>query len=83
MFWRNWSIKVKITVVSVAVPLVLFTCLVTLWSRDYRNEVNESIESEAYSVVLAADGARQNMEALWSNGMFSPKVLRQWIDEGK
>ncbi len=83
MSWKSWSVKTKITVVSIVVPLVLFSTLIVFWAQGERQSIDENMVNKARSVALAADGARQSMEQLWTDGTFTPQNLRTWVEQGK
>ncbi len=82
MFWNKWSVKTKITVVSVGVPALLFVALFGMWASEERTSVDQQYVEKARSVLLSAEGTRTAMEQLWHDGMFSVADLREKIDAG-
>lgn len=83
MNWSKLSIRTKITVTSLLLPTVLFGAVFTLYVRDERIKINNSIEDKARSVALAAHGTRTTMEQSWIDGVFTTEMLREWADRGE
>ena len=67
MKWSRMSIRTKITVVSVALPTVLFISLFALWARDERTKVDLRFADKARTVALSAEGTRSAVERSWES----------------
>ena len=83
MNWAKFTIRTKITVVSIVLPAVLFVSLFAVWATDERAKINDKALDKARSVALAASGARQTMEENWEQGVFTGQMLREWAERGE
>jgi len=83
MNWSKLSIRIKITLVSVLLPTVLFVGVLSLVYHHDKNVIRADYVSKARAVTLSADGARAAMEENWAKGVFTQQMLRSWGERGE
>ena len=77
------SLTTKILLV-VACPVFALGVLLSLaYNRSAESQVQQQYVDKARSVVLSAESMREEMAAKWTQGIFTPEMLRQWANEGK
>jgi len=77
------SVRTKITIASLGIPTVLFVSMFVFWISNERAQTREAMKNMARSVVLAAEGVRENMESKWDQGVFDIMELSEWAADGQ
>ncbi len=83
MNWAKLSIRVKITVVSVLLPTLLFAGVFSYVYHHDQGVVRDEYVAKARAIALSADGARTAMEENWAKGVFTQEMLRDWGERGE
>ncbi len=73
----------KIMVLGIGQLVVLAALLFWFNYAETRARVRQEFSNEARSVVLMAEGVRNEMGAKWRLGLITPEMLRTWAQQGQ
>jgi methyl-accepting chemotaxis protein len=80
---KNWSIQQKVVVFQLLFSLGLVGILFVIYAWSSRADTMAAYVDKARTVALAAESARQEMEAKWSMGLFSAAQLAEYGSRGE
>lgn len=78
----NLSIKPKIVILSVVLPLLLVASLLSIY---YVNEKDKNLDfliDKARTICLTSEAVRIEMERQWDRKIFTTEKLKKWKEEG-
>ena len=76
------SLSQKILLIGVVLPGVVLSFLLVAYSNDAKEKAIQNGVDKSRTICLAVEAARLQAEKQWECGIFDPKQLRQWADEG-
>ncbi len=72
---RNWSIQQKIVTTVLVFTGAFVAVLFILYAIQFRHETINAQVEKARAITLAAESAREEMEARWNEGIFTRQML--------
>jgi len=79
----QWSLRKKLIAIAFILPTLLVMVLLSLYYRQSREKTIESFVEKARAINLTVESVRQEMEAQWADGLYSPQTLREWAKAGE
>jgi methyl-accepting chemotaxis protein len=79
---RNWSIQTKIVSMLVLFTVVLLAVLFWLYAINEQDKMIKRYVDTARVAVLTVEGTRDEMEVKWRQGIFTPKMMREFAEAG-
>ncbi len=77
------SLRTKIVALGCLQLIVMAGVLFGLYYREAGNKAREAYVDKAHSVVLTAEGAREQAAKLWDQGVLNSENLREWAEAGQ
>ncbi len=79
----SMNLRKKLVVIGTVQLVLVAAVLMGLSFRKANENVRKQYVDKARSVVLTAEGTREQMGKKWDSGVFTAKQLRAWADDGK
>ena len=79
----SWSLRRKIVVLGVILPTLLLAVLFSMYYIQFQRNTIDSVVQKARAICLTSESIREGMEHKWAMGMFTPEMLRTWIENGE
>jgi methyl-accepting chemotaxis protein len=80
---NQWSLRAKLTVTGIGLPLILLCAFFFAYHEQQRKADIERMVERAKAICLSAEAARESMEEKWSMGLFTVAQLREWGEKGQ
>ena len=81
--YDRMSVRTKITIASLGIPTLLFVSMFLFWVSNERAQTHEAMKNTARSVLLTAEGVRDNMESKWDQDVFNIMDQGEWAADGQ
>ena len=81
--YSDWSVRIKIMSAMVALSIVLVVGLFVYFISEFRKETMAAYNQEAFVITMSAESARAEMEAKWSEEVFTIELLRSFAQKGE
>ncbi len=79
---KNLSIRWKVLILGIAMPIVLAVILFTAYYYNAKDNALQAFVSKARAICLMTESARNVAEEKWKQGIFSVGVLKAWASVG-
>ena len=79
----SMNLRKKLVVIGMAQLVLVAVVLMGLYYFEAKQKVEQQFVEKARSVVLTAEGTREQMGKKWDSGLFSAEQLRTWADAGQ
>ena len=80
---RNWSIKQRLLITVLLFCIGLLALLFVLFAYHKRDATVAGYVETASSITLVVEGARDEMELKWDQGVFTAEQLRGYVAKGE
>lgn len=77
------SLKAKLLIAGIGLPLITVTIGLIVYSHDSEKLVIEGMVNKAKAVCTTAEAVRESMDERWDNGFYTPDMLTEWVKNGE
>lgn len=77
------TLRTRLVMFGAAQLIVVVGCLLFLYYRQARNNVQNQFVEKARGILLTAESTREEMGKNWDRGLFSPEQLSAWAKAGQ